>query len=298
MGVPAVLDASDLRPQGDIDTFAEAVDLLRQGGAFVTVRSAEFSGGQASGQIGPAAFRANLRNGSTDLGTALFVFDPAQTRVNFSMDTTTLTFPLTSASLQAGVGGPSFFDLSDSTSSGTLTGTLTSADLRPQPSAGIVTFDDALQAIMSGRTTLQVGTPVTPSAAGGVLQPSPPTSTGVAVPLPTGVPPTASPFTPAPTTPMVPTTPEVPAPSGVPPAPATPATPTPGFAPAPVFTPSFTPEPVFPGVTPPSSTPSPGMPQPSSTPTSPPPESAFVPRPAPPPPSTFSPATTTTTTPP
>ncbi|BCR05891.1 hypothetical protein DESUT3_29600 [Desulfuromonas versatilis] len=57
-----------------------------------------------------------------------------------------------------GVDGPIIFNLAIGLFGSPVSGTLTAADLQPQPAQGINTFDDALRAILSGRAYVNVHT--------------------------------------------------------------------------------------------------------------------------------------------
>jgi hypothetical protein len=221
-----VLTADDLRPQPGAASFEEALAAMERGEAFVVVRTAAFPNGEARGQIGPATLIADLDGGATSggNGSASVSLDETQTRLDFSLDVANLNSFPSSARIQLGPSGPVLFDLSTTPFAGPLSGTLTAADLRP--AAGVATFGDAVDALLTGRASIVVPTAASPAGeVSGPLQVSaapPPPAPPAAPPMtPTGpppasplAPPAAAPFTnpfqlpPNPATPsMAPTTP-------------------------------------------------------------------------------------------
>jgi hypothetical protein len=211
------LRAGDLRPQPGVATFDDAVNALIRGDAFVNVRSTAFPNGEIRGQIGPVNARASLTGSQVvpgaltgGTGTATFALSEDQTRLTFNLDASNLSGLPTGASIHigpVGANGPAVFDLSTTMFDRALSGTLTAADLRPQPIAGVVTFADAVDALLSGNAHVIVTTAALP--AGEIRGQLVPVGSAAAPPVAPSVPPISNDFPPAPA-PVTPVTPVVP----------------------------------------------------------------------------------------
>lgn len=169
------LRPDSLRPQPSfgIRTFDDAIDALLRGDAYVSVPTLNHPAGEIRGQIGPAAVRTTLSGASVvppvatgGSGSASLALSADQTRMTYALDVSGLSGPPLAARLHVGsfgLNGPAIFDLSPGTFDGSLRGSLGEADLRPQPLAGVVTFRDAVDALLSGRIYVVVPTTARPS---------------------------------------------------------------------------------------------------------------------------------------
>lgn len=167
------LRAGQLRPQGGAATFQQAVDALLRGNTYVNVHTTAFPDGEIRGQIGPASARASLQGFrvipptlSSGTGTATLALNEDQTQLTFALDVANLSGPPTAARIHvgpSGLNGPAVFDLASTMFLASARGSLSAADLRPQPGAGIVTFADAVDALLSGNAFVIVPTAAFPA---------------------------------------------------------------------------------------------------------------------------------------
>jgi hypothetical protein len=181
------------QPEAGIDTFADAVAALSSGNAYVNIHTPANLAGEIRGQIGAVGLGAILTSAAEippvttatlATGTATLTINPEHTEVAYSL---TLTGPFTGDPLQihlnagavAGTGPVLFFlcatdpavpaaapvgvPLCPTAAGGTVSGILTEVDLIPQPDAGIVTFADAVAALMSSGVYMNVSTVANPS---------------------------------------------------------------------------------------------------------------------------------------
>jgi hypothetical protein len=162
------LTAGDLQPQSGFLTFGEALDALMRGRLYVEVRTLAWPGGEIRGQAGPATFQTTLA-GFTVLpavstpaaGAMVLVVDAAQESIGFTLDVANLGGPATGARLHVappGLNGPAVFELAPAGFASSLSGTLTAADLRPQPLAGVTDFADVVDALLRGDAYVTVST--------------------------------------------------------------------------------------------------------------------------------------------
>ncbi len=172
---PAVLTrtltAQDLqsRPTEGIPTFAEALAALQAGRAYFNVHTTAYPGGEIRGQIGPQQFTAALL-GANEIppvvtgatGSATATLTAAQTELTVTLSTQGLQ-NVTAAHLRIGTlgeEGPIIFPLAFTAGvfPATLTVQLDSADVQPAPAQGIVTFADAVDALLTDRVYANVST--------------------------------------------------------------------------------------------------------------------------------------------
>jgi hypothetical protein len=100
---------------------------------------------------------------STATGTATVTIDAARTTINVTMATQGFTVPVTASHIHfgpAGTNGGVLFSLfaAPAVFPATLTKTLTSADFAPDAAHGIVTFADAVNAVLAGNTYINIHT--------------------------------------------------------------------------------------------------------------------------------------------
>lgn len=161
---------TDFTPVSGVATFNQALSRILDGSAYVLIRTVGSPNGELRGQLGPSRLLAARMSGAqvvapvvtVNSGTFSIRPNPEQTALE-----ATLTFSgipsATSAHIHladAGAGGPSIFDLSAVAFSSPLTVTLTSADFIA--AGGLTTFEEAVNAILSGRTYVDVHTAAQP----------------------------------------------------------------------------------------------------------------------------------------
>lgn len=105
--------------------------------------------------------------GSTMRATALLSVNDAHDRIDVTLSISDLPpgVSVTSARIHAGLpgrNGAPIFSLSNLGFQGTLSGTLTAADLSPSPADGVNEFSDAVRAILSTRAYVLLGTGANP----------------------------------------------------------------------------------------------------------------------------------------
>ncbi len=120
----------------------------------------------------PLALKATLSGGqevppvvSAGIGSALVTPSDDLSSLDFTLITANL-LNTTAARIHVGppgVDGPIIFDLATGLFGSPVTGTLTAADLQPQPLQGINTLADAARAILSGRAYVNVHTGANPA---------------------------------------------------------------------------------------------------------------------------------------
>jgi hypothetical protein len=180
------------KPAAGVATFADAVVALNRGNAYVNVHTPANPSGEIRGQVGPvglgalpssAAVTPPATTPSPATGTFTVAISPDGSIMDYAL---TLTGPFTGNPLQAHIhagpadgAGPVLFFLCATdpavpvpapagvqacpeATGGELSGSLTAAEFVPQPAAGIMTFADAIDALISGGTYVIVHTPANP----------------------------------------------------------------------------------------------------------------------------------------
>lgn len=161
--------------QGAPLSFADAVNALLSGNTYINVHTQANLGGEIRGQIGPARFDVGL-SGNQEVppvttsasGTAVVELNREQTEIKVTLNTSGLQ-NVTAAHIHvgpAGQNGPIIFTLysqADGAFPNPLVKELTSTNLQPQPGAGINDFADAVNALLSGNTYLNVHTQANPT---------------------------------------------------------------------------------------------------------------------------------------
>ena len=160
--------------QGAPLSFADAVNSLLSGNTYINVHTQANPGGEIRGQIGPARFDVGL-SGNQEVppvttsasGTAVVELNGRQTEIKVTMNTSGLQ-NVVAAHIHvgpAGQNGPIIFTLyrqADGPFPNPLVKTLTQTNLQAQPGAGINTFEDAVNALLSGNTYINVHTQANP----------------------------------------------------------------------------------------------------------------------------------------
>jgi methylglyoxal synthase len=172
------------QPDAGVATFADAVAALNRGGAYVNVHTEANTSGEIRGQVGPVGLGAILSSAaenppvtvpSSATGAFTVALFPDRSGMDYKL---TLSGPFSgdpqAAHIHAGppdAAGPVIFFLcaADPTASpgvqacppaagGEISGMLTEAEFTPQPDAGIATFSDAIDALISGGAYVNVHT--------------------------------------------------------------------------------------------------------------------------------------------
>ena len=165
------LTSADFMPTEGAATFSEAVNAILSGNAYINVHTQANPNGEIRGQIGGVALAATLAGtqevpatASTATGRAAVQLDATQSTIFVNLSTAGLS-NVTASHIhfgKAGVNGGIIFPLySSGTFPTKLTKTLNSADFVPDP--GVATFSDAVNAILSGNTYINVHTSANPN---------------------------------------------------------------------------------------------------------------------------------------
>jgi hypothetical protein len=181
------LSAGNLVAQQDagITTFAEAINAILNGNSYINVHTPANGSGESRGQIGPVKLEATLNSAqevppvqtpSKATAKAELSLNETQTEIAYSLE---LQGPFTGAPTQAhihvgaadaagpvifflcatGANAPAGVQACPGAAGGTVSGTLTADNLMVQPGAGINTFDNAVNALISATTYTNVHTP-------------------------------------------------------------------------------------------------------------------------------------------
>jgi trimeric autotransporter adhesin len=163
------LTEAELQPNPPASTFEQALFAVETGNTYVNVHTTAFPDGEIRGQVGPVEMMA-LLSGDQEVPTVL-TFATGSLSLTLSADQTTMLVSLNMTGIEsataahihvgpAGVDGPIIFPLAQSFYQVPLALSLTSADLTPQP--GIATFEDTVDAILSGATYANIHTLANP----------------------------------------------------------------------------------------------------------------------------------------
>jgi hypothetical protein len=159
------LAASDLDATSGM-TFAQAVQAIREGRTYVNVHTTQHPDGEIRGHLGPAVFQATL-SGSEEVppvstgatGLATVTLNGEQTELAVTLEFSGLGSSPAAAHIHVGArgaNGPIVFTLATAPLSSPVRRTLTAADLEPRPAQGIRSFEDAVDAILSGNAYVNV----------------------------------------------------------------------------------------------------------------------------------------------
>lgn len=167
-----ILTEADFLPAGNVATFEAALLAIEQGNMYVNVHTVAFPNGEIRGQVGSTSLMATL-DGAQALpavitpaaGSFSLTLSPDQTSMTVSLNLANIAVA-TAAHIHvgpAGADGPIIFALPGDFSQMPLLLTLTEADFSPQPGAGVSTFADAVDMILSGNAFADVHTNSQPS---------------------------------------------------------------------------------------------------------------------------------------
>lgn len=176
--------AADLTPAGGVATFAGAVNVLLAGKTYINVHTQTHPGGEIRGQVGTVQSNAILTGTSevpmlntATTGFASMTLNQTQTQLDFNLSTGAFSTLVTQAHIHVGepgaIGPPILFLCSNlpgkpvgvpacgptPTAAG-VTGTLGAADFIP--GGGLTSFAEAVNAIISGKTYVNVHTQANP----------------------------------------------------------------------------------------------------------------------------------------
>jgi hypothetical protein len=131
---------------------AQSITAAKAGSSSLSILNASLSGAQEVPPIISAA-----------TGTAMVTIDAARTTITVTLTTQGFATPVTASHIHfgpAGTNGGVIFSLfaAPAVFPATLTKTLTSADFSPDVAHGIITFADAVNAILLGNTYINVHT--------------------------------------------------------------------------------------------------------------------------------------------
>jgi len=157
-------------PQG-IATFDDAITAIQNGKTYVNVHTTRFPDGEIRGQVGPANLAASLTGGqevppvaTLATGTMTLALNDDQTSIRIVLNETGIV-NVTAAHIHVappGIDGPIIFPIAQNFYQVPLDKTLTSFDFTPAPNAGVSTFEEAVDAILSGNTYVNVHTVANP----------------------------------------------------------------------------------------------------------------------------------------
>lgn len=182
-------------PAQGIDTIGDAIQAIQGGRTYVNVHTTAFPDGELRGQVGPVEFGAVL-SGTQEVppvvtsatGSTSLSINPDQTLFQALLSTPGL-LGVTGAHIHLGAegeDGPVIFTLVSGSYGSTLITELSAANLTPQP--GAMTFEEAIDAILTGNAYVNVHTNAHPEGEiRGQIRPS---VTPVVVTPPTTDPPT------------------------------------------------------------------------------------------------------------
>jgi hypothetical protein len=168
----ASLDETDLQPSSEagVETFADLVDALLAGDAYVSVRTPVSPSGEVRAPISaPLAFFATLDGDqvvppvTTDAsGRAQIVVAADESSLRFALEVDGLPKPAVAETLvndaPPGQNGPTIFFLGEAGFDNPLIGTLAPEDFCPVPCPGIGSFADFLEDLKIGNGYITVTT--------------------------------------------------------------------------------------------------------------------------------------------
>ena len=159
------LKAVDFSPGGGLATFDDAIAALLGGLVYVNVHTQANPGGEIRGQLGAVTLRSVMSAGqepampvSSATGNTMTVIDAEQTQIGVTLNVMGLQ-NITAAHYHVGVvgmNGPVIFGLAGAPFPSPLVKVLKAGDLSPQAPQGINTFNDAINAMLSGRAYVNV----------------------------------------------------------------------------------------------------------------------------------------------
>lgn len=161
------LTSAALLPVPGIATFDDALQAMTNGDTYVDVHTMAHAGGEIRGQVGRVSLSA-LLDGTSEIPSVSTAAAGSMT-VSLSNDQSAILLTLSSTGLgditaaavhaeAAGIPGPILFVLSEGPYASPLTVMLTAGNLTPQPSKGVSTFAQAVDALLAGFTYVEVST--------------------------------------------------------------------------------------------------------------------------------------------
>jgi hypothetical protein len=159
------------QPTAGITTFSQAVSAIQEGRTYVNLHTTAFQDGEIRGQVGPVSLTAQL-DGFQEVPAVLTAATGSMTLLlNNDQSAATLTLDFTGLSnvnaahihvAPVGVDGPIIFPLATASFASPLSATVTGTDLTPQPAGNVSTFAEAVDAMITGLTYVNVHTTANP----------------------------------------------------------------------------------------------------------------------------------------
>lgn len=153
-------------PAYGVPSFNKAIEKVVNGSAYLLISTVGSPNGELRGQFGGALLQAAQMTGTqvvapiVTVNSGSLTLQPNDAQTSLALTLTFSGIPTASSAhihlAAAGATGPSIFDLSTVAFSSPLTLTLTSADFIA--AGGLTTFDQGLNAILSGQTYVDVHT--------------------------------------------------------------------------------------------------------------------------------------------
>lgn len=158
-----------LQPSQGVNNFADAMNAIKAGKAYINVHTTTNPDGEIRGALGPQTLKVLLSGGqeipavtTSASGTATVEIDGALSQVAVTLDGSNLV-GMTGAYIRLGKPGrigPAILTVSGQPFTTPLTKTLTETEFTASPVDGIDEFPDAVNAILSGHAYLEVQTAV------------------------------------------------------------------------------------------------------------------------------------------
>jgi len=156
-------------------TFEDAIDALMTGNIYVNVHTTTNAGGEIRGQVGPARLSAALTDGdvappvvSGFIGDAQVILNATQTEALIQLTHDVLSANSVRLCIEdPGLNGPLLYDVDALAGSAAspLEAILHGDELIPSPPRAILTFTDFANALLTGKTYLEVRSPSFPDGA-------------------------------------------------------------------------------------------------------------------------------------
>lgn len=158
-------------PTSGISIFEQALVAIENGDTYVNVHTAANPDGELRGQVGPVSLSAILTGlqevppvATFATGTMALTFNNEQTSMNIVLEEANIV-NVAAAHIHVaptGVDGPIIFPIAETYYDVPLFQTLSASNFTPQAGAGINTFEQAIDAILSGDTYVNVHTAFNP----------------------------------------------------------------------------------------------------------------------------------------
>jgi hypothetical protein len=166
------LTTAHFTPHVSVPTYDEALNALLSGSTYIEVETSSAATGPIRCQIGSMRFKTTTFDktqevtppSGTGSGTAAIALNATQDLMSYMVTYTGLTGAPTSAAIHvapASLNGPILFTLPSTTFASPLTGTLQGSDI--DPGSGLLTFSEVIEALLDGKTYIELPTAANPS---------------------------------------------------------------------------------------------------------------------------------------